>query len=138
MLTFVDEEQISAVEQLMARFGYLPGSKNGVGFQHVAPERPDLVVHGQQLPQGQEPAAFDLLYWNSDSTNMAEANHSFYLRNCYLKNTLAKGEMQVGGKRLDLGKVKVPVYNLAAKEDHIAPAKSVFVGSKLLAARLPM
>ncbi|MCC7348324.1 MAG: class I poly(R)-hydroxyalkanoic acid synthase, partial [Variibacter sp.] len=57
------------------------------------------------------------------------ANHSFYLRNCYLDNKLSKGEMVVGGERLDLSKVTIPIYNLATKEDHIAPAKSVFVGS---------
>jgi polyhydroxyalkanoate synthase len=60
---------------------------------------------------------------------MPAANHSFYLRNCYLDNKLSKGEMIIGGKHLDLGKVKIPIYNLAAREDHIAPAKSVFLGS---------
>ena len=131
LLTFVDEEQISAVEQLMARFGYLPGAKMASAFNMLRPN--DLIwsYMVNNYLKGKNPPPFDLLYWNSDSTNMAEANHSFYLRNCYLHNTLAKGEMQVGGKRLDLGKVTIPIYNLATKEDHIAPAKSVFVGSKL-------
>ena len=79
--------------------------------------------------KGEAPFPFDLLYWNSDSTRMPAANHSFYLRNCYLENKLSKGEMEIGGERLDLGKVKIPIYNLAAKEDHIAPAKSVLLGS---------
>jgi len=79
--------------------------------------------------KGQNPFPFDLLYWNSDSTRMPAANHSFYLRNCYLDNKLSKGEIILGGERLDLGRVTIPIYNLAAKEDHIAPAKSVFVGS---------
>ena len=61
---------------------------------------------------------------------MPAANHSFYLRNCYLENKLSKGEMAIGGVKLDLKKVKVPIYNLATREDHIAPAKSVFLGSK--------
>jgi polyhydroxyalkanoate synthase len=61
---------------------------------------------------------------------MPAANHAFYLRNCYLDNKLTKGEMEVGGVRLDLKKVKVPVFNLATREDHIAPARSVFLGSK--------
>ena len=61
---------------------------------------------------------------------MPAANHSFYLRNCYLENKLAKGEMVIGGVKLDLKKVKIPIYNLATREDHIAPAKSVFLGSK--------
>ena len=80
--------------------------------------------------KGQAPFPFDLLYWNSDSTRMPAANHAFYLRNCYLENKLAKGEMELAGVRLDLKKVKVPIFNLAAREDHIAPARSVFVGSK--------
>lgn len=131
LLTFVDEEQISAVEQMMARFGYLPGAKMASAFNMLRPN--DLIwsYMVNNYLKGKKPPPFDLLYWNSDSTNMAEANHSFYLRNCYLHNTLAQGKMQVGGKMLDLGRVTIPIYNLAAKEDHIAPAKSVFVGSKL-------
>ncbi len=74
------------------------------------------------------PAPFDLLYWKLDSTRMPEANHSFYLRGCYLENKLSKGEMRVGGERLDLGKITIPIYNLATREDHIAPAISVFKG----------
>jgi polyhydroxyalkanoate synthase len=61
---------------------------------------------------------------------MPAANHSFYLRNCYLSNTLSKGDMEIAGITLDLRKVKVPVYNLATREDHIAPAKSVLYGSQ--------
>ena len=61
---------------------------------------------------------------------MPAANHSFYLRNCYLENNLARGKMKIAGTRLDLSKVKLPVYNLATRDDHIAPAKSVYLGSK--------
>ena len=61
---------------------------------------------------------------------MPAANHSFYLRNCYLENNLAKGKMVLGNVRLDLKKVKVPVFNLATREDHIAPAESVLYGSQ--------
>ncbi len=61
---------------------------------------------------------------------MAAANHSYYLRNCYLNNNLTQGRMQLAGKTLSLKDVTIPVYNLATKEDHIAPAKSVFVGSQ--------
>ena len=80
--------------------------------------------------RGKAPFPFDLLYWNSDATRMPAANHSFYLRNCYLNNALTKGKMTVADVTLDLKKVKVPIYNLATREDHIAPAKSVFIGSK--------
>src|SRR5262249_34803851 len=79
--------------------------------------------------KGKEPAPFDLLYWNSDATRMPAANHSFYLRNCYLENRLSKGEMVIAGKKLKLAKIKIPIYNLAAREDHIAPARSVLLRS---------
>ena len=79
--------------------------------------------------KGQEPLPFDLLYWNSDSTRMPAANHSFYLRRCYLENDLSEGRMEFGGTRLDLSKVTIPIYHLAAREDHIAPPRSVFAGA---------
>jgi polyhydroxyalkanoate synthase subunit PhaC len=126
---FVDEEQIKAVEEVMSKLGYLPGSKMASAFNMLRPL--DLIwpyVVNTYL-KGKEPAAFDLLYWNSDSTRMPEANHKFYLRNCYLENKLSRGEMEVAGEKLDLGKVRTPIYNLAARDDHIAPARSVFVGS---------
>jgi polyhydroxyalkanoate synthase len=63
---------------------------------------------------------------------MPAANHSFYLRNCYLENNITKGLVTIAGHKIDTSKIKVPVYNLATKEDHIAPAKSVFAGSAFL------
>lgn len=63
---------------------------------------------------------------------MPAANHGFYLKEFYNENRLAKGEMTLAGIKLDLKKVKLPVFELATKEDHIAPAKSVFIGAKLL------
>jgi len=80
--------------------------------------------------KGKAPFPFDLLYWNSDATRMPAANHSFYLRNCYLDNKLAKGKMTIGETPVDLKAVRIPIYNLATREDHIAPAKSVMFGSK--------
>ena len=67
---------------------------------------------------------------------MPAANHSFYLRNCYLDNRLAEGEMEIGGVKLDLGKVKIPIYNLATREDHIAPPRSVFYGSSFFGGKV--
>ena len=81
--------------------------------------------------KGKAPFPFDLLYWNSDATRMPAANRSQYLRGCYFQNLLAKGEMEIDGVPLDLKSVTVPIYNLATREDHIAPAKSVYVGSSL-------
>ncbi len=127
---FADEEQISALERHMAERGYLESSKMANSFNMMRSN--DLIwpyVINNYF-KGKEPLAFDLLFWNSDSTRMPPANHSFYLRNCYLNNNLAKGKMVLAGKTLDLKKVKVPIYNLATREDHIAPAKSVLLGSK--------
>jgi polyhydroxyalkanoate synthase len=81
--------------------------------------------------KGKAPFPFDLLYWNSDATRLPAANHSFYLRNCYLDNKLSKGKMTIGNTPIDLKAIKIPIYNLATREDHIAPAKSVMLGSKL-------
>jgi polyhydroxyalkanoate synthase len=127
---FVDEEQISAAEADMKARGYLQGSRMANAFNMLRPN--DLIwpYVVNVYMKGKAPFPFDLLYWNSDSTRMPAANHAFYLRNCYLENNLTKGEMEVGGVKLDLKKVKIPIFNLAAREDHIAPAKSVFVGSK--------
>jgi polyhydroxyalkanoate synthase len=80
---------------------------------------------------GKQPMPFDLLYWNSDTTRMPEKTHLFYLRECYKENNLAQGKMELGGKRIDLSKVKVPVYLQSAKEDHIAPYRSIFKTTKL-------
>ncbi|HZP20310.1 MAG TPA: class I poly(R)-hydroxyalkanoic acid synthase [Bauldia sp.] len=126
---FVDEEQISRVEKEMTVRGYLEGKEMAAAFNMLRPN--DLIwpyVIGNYF-QGKRPGAFDLLYWNSDATRMPAANHSFYLRNCYLDNTLARGEMVIAGERLRLKDVKVPIYNLATREDHIAPARSVYYGS---------
>ncbi|MCB1429989.1 MAG: alpha/beta hydrolase, partial [Nitratireductor sp.] len=76
------------------------------------------------------------LYWNSDSTRMPAANHSYYLRNCYLENRLSQGTMEIAGEMLDLSEVKIPIYNLATREDHIAPAGSVFVGSQFFGGKV--
>ena len=130
LMVFVDEEQLKTIERNMAERGYLEGKKMATAFNMLRSN--DLIwpyVISNYL-KGKQPYPFDLLYWNSDSTRMPAANHSFYLRNCYLDNKLSKGQMVVDNVRLDLGKVTVPIYNLATREDHIAPAKSAFLGSK--------
>ncbi|PZU91844.1 MAG: class I poly(R)-hydroxyalkanoic acid synthase [Chelatococcus sp.] len=127
---FVDEDQIRAIEEQMTRSGYLEGARMSGAFNMLRPN--DLIwsYAVNNYLKGKMPTAFDLLYWNSDSTRMPAANHSFYLRNCYLDNKLTKGQMHLGGTQLDLKRVTIPVYNLATREDHIAPARSVFNGSK--------
>jgi poly[(R)-3-hydroxyalkanoate] polymerase subunit PhaC len=127
---FVDEEQVSALEKRMAERGYLDSRSMATVFNLLRSN--DLLwpyVINNYL-KGKAPFPFDLLYWNSDATRMPAANHSFYLRNCYLDNTLANGKMTIGNAPVDLKAVTIPIYNLATREDHIAPAKSVMFGSK--------
>ncbi len=128
---FVDEEQLAAIEKQMSKSGYLEGSRMANAFNMLRASELIWPYVVSNYLMGKEPLPFDLLYWNADSTRMAAANHAYYLRNCYLDNTLAKGEMKLGGRVLSLKDVKVPVYNLATKEDHIAPPRSVFKGSAL-------
>ena len=127
---FVDEEQVEAIERKMAERGYLESGSMATVFNMLRSN--DLVwpyVINNYL-KGKAPFPFDLLYWNSDATRLPAANHSFYLRNCYLDNKLSKGKMMVGDTPIDLKAVTVPIYNLATREDHIAPAKSVLLGCK--------
>jgi polyhydroxyalkanoate synthase len=127
---FVDEERLQMLERQMKERGYLEGQRMATAFNLLRSN--DLIwpyVINNYI-KGQAPFPFDLLYWNSDATRMPAANQSFYMRNCYLENKLSKGEMVIGDETLDLGKITVPVYNLATREDHIAPARSAFLGSK--------
>ena len=132
LLVFIDEPQLTSLEEMMAERGVLDGSKMANVFNMLRPR--DLIwpyiVNNYLL--GKKPMPFDLLYWNQDSTRMPGANHAFYLRKFYLENALSAGKMTFAGEKLDLSRVKLPVYELATREDHIAPAKSVYIGARLL------
>jgi polyhydroxyalkanoate synthase len=124
---FVDDEQLDALKaQMEGAGGVLPGSKMAGAFNMLRAN--DLiwsfVINNYLL--GKQPMPFDLLYWNSDTTRMPEKLHLSYLRQCYQRNALATGTMELAGVTLDLSKVTVPVYLQSAREDHIAPAASVF------------
>ena len=130
---FIDEEQLSALEEKMNKRGYLEGSEMATTFNMLRAN--DLiwsfVVNNYLL--GNEPFPFDLLYWNSDSTRMPAKMHSFYLRKMYQENKLAEpGAIELEGTPIDLGKVSIPTYFLSTREDHIAPWKSTYRGTQLL------
>ncbi len=133
---FIDEEQIKAIEQRMAERGYLDGGSMATVFNMLRSN--DLVwpYFINNYLKGKAPFPFDLLYWNSDSTRLPAANHSFYMRNCYLDNKLARGEMMIGNTPIDVRSIKIPIYNLATREDHIAPAKSVTLASKFFGGKV--
>ncbi len=129
---FVDEAQLEVLERRMQEMGYLEGKKMADAFNMLRSN--DLIwpYVVNNYGKGKSPFPFDLLYWNSDSTRMPAANHSYYMRNCYLHNNIAKGLAEIAGVRIEMGKVNIPVYSLATREDHIAPAQSAFVGAGLL------
>jgi len=129
---FIDEEQLSALEEKMQRRGYLEGREMATTFNMLRAN--DLiwsfVVNNYLL--GQEPFPFDLLYWNDDSTRMPARMHSFYLRRMYQQNDLVKpGGIELLGVKLDLRKIKVPAYILSTREDHIAPWKSTYRATQI-------
>ena len=131
LMLFIDDAQLKSLEEMMAERGYLDGARMATVFNMLRPKDSiwPYIVNNYML--GKKPFPFDLLFWNQDSTRMTPANHRFYLREFYHENKLARGQLTIGNVKLDLGKVKLPIYELCAKEDHIAPAKSVFIGSRL-------
>jgi polyhydroxyalkanoate synthase len=132
LLLFTDERWLHELERRMDEAGgVLPGAAMADTFNALRAN--DLVwsFFVNNYLMGKEPPAFDLLYWNSDQTRMPKALHLFYLREFYGKNALARGEMVLDGVRLDLAGVKIPAYFQASREDHIAPARSVYRSARL-------
>jgi polyhydroxyalkanoate synthase len=129
---FVDEEQLRQLEQRMEEKGYLDAAAMATTFNLMRAN--DLiwsfVVNNYLL--GKEPVPFDLLYWNSDSTRMPAGVHRFYLRNMYQRNLLMQpGGIELDGVKIDLRKVKTPVFFLSTREDHIAPWQSTYAATQL-------
>jgi polyhydroxyalkanoate synthase len=132
LLLFTNEAWLEDLEKRMdAAGGVLPSSAMADTFNMLRAN--DLIwsffVNNYLL--GKEPTAFDLLFWNADQTRMPKALHLGYLRNFYMNNALAKGDLSLAGVPLDLKTVKTPVYVQASREDHIAPMPSVYRGAKL-------
>ncbi len=129
---FIDEEQLERLEKYMAVKGYLDGQYMSQVFNMLREN--DLIwsfVVNNYL-MGREPMAFDILYWNADSTRMPAMMHAFYLRNMYLENKVVQpGGISLAGQPIDLGKIKTPVYWLSTREDHIAPWKSTYKATQI-------
>lgn len=133
---FIDDEQVAQIEQHVQQKGYLEGSHMANMFSMMREN--DLiwsfVVNNYLL--GREPMAFDLLYWNGDSTRLPATMLLFYLREIYQQNRLREpGGISMDGTPIDLTKVEVPTYFLAAKDDHIAPWQSCYPGTQLMSGK---
>jgi polyhydroxyalkanoate synthase subunit PhaC len=132
LLLFTNEDWLADLEQKMDEGGgVLSGQAMADTFNMLRAN--DLIwsffVNNYLL--GKEPKPFDLLFWNSDQTRMPKTLHMYYLRKFYGENALAKGELVLDNVKLDLGQVKTPIYVQSSKEDHIAPARSVYKGARL-------
>jgi polyhydroxyalkanoate synthase len=130
---YVDEAQVAQREQSIGKGGLMPGRDFATAFSSLRSN--DLVwnyVEANYL-KGEAPPAFDLLYWNSDSTNLPGPMFCYYLRNMYLENNLkVPGKLSVKGDPIDLGKVQVPSFIYASREDHIVPWRSAFSSTNLI------
>src|SRR5215218_3117006 len=124
--TFTDLETVERLERRMAREGHLGGEAMAGTFDVLRSN--DLVFNyvASNWLMGEQPPAFDILAWNADSTRMPAAMHSFYLRNFYVQNKLAAGELEIGGSIIDLSTIKSPTYVVSAINDHIVPWESSY------------
>ena len=130
---FIDEESIAEREVEMGKGGLMKGRELSSAFSMLRAN--DLVWNyvSSNYLKGRTPQAFDLLYWNSDSTNLPGPFACWYLRNLYLENALRVPEkLEMCGVKVDLGRVQAPNYVLAAREDHIVPWKAAYLGTQLL------
>jgi polyhydroxyalkanoate synthase len=130
---FIDDNFVKYREMQMGQGGLLKGQDLASTFSFLRPN--DLVwnyVVGNYL-KGETPPPFDLLYWNSDSTNLPGPFYAWYLRNTYLENNLVKpAKLNVCGESIDLGKVDLPVYIYGSREDHIVPIGGSYASTKVL------
>ncbi|MDR1994369.1 class I poly(R)-hydroxyalkanoic acid synthase [Azonexus sp.] len=130
---FIDEQGLAMREATIGKGGLLPARDLQNTFSFLRAN--DLVwnyVQSKYL-KGQKPQAFDLLYWNSDSTNLPGPFACWYMRNLYLDNSLrVPGKLEMCGQRVNLGDLDMPVYLLATREDHIVPWQSSYLGTRML------
>jgi polyhydroxyalkanoate synthase len=135
---FVDELQVQMREKTIGQGGLMQGRDFATAFSSLRPN--DLVWNyvGSNYLKGEEPPAFDLLYWNSDSTNLPGPMFCWYLRNTYLENSLkVPGKLTVAGEKVDLGTIDAPAFIYASREDHIVPWTSAFASMDILNPKKP-
>lgn len=129
---FVDEQLVDSVERQMQRHGYLDGRLLAAGFSLLRENDLYWNYYVTNYLKGERPVAFDLLHWNSDSTNVPEATHRFVMRDLHLQNGLIKrGALTIDGCAIDLRDIATPTYVLAADKDHIAGWRSCYAATQL-------
>ncbi len=124
---FIDEESIETLTQMMNAQGFLDGREMARSFRMLRPNSLiwHYVVHGYLY--GETPPAFDVLYWNTDTTRLPQAMHAYYLREFYLGNKLLKKDaLKLAGRPIDLARIRQPLYAIGCEEDHIAPWKATY------------
>lgn len=130
---FINEETVSAVETQNQIKGYMDGRQIAVSFSLLRENSLYWNYFVDNYLKGKSPMAFDILYWNCDSTNVPAACHNFLLRQCYLENQLIMpGGISIRGTAIDLNKIKLPLYFLSAAEDHIALWDATYDGAKVI------
>lgn len=129
---FINETAISALERQMNTLGYYDGRMMAFSFNLLRENDLFWSFFINNYLKGERPMAFDLLYWNTDGTNLPAATHSFYLRNMYLYNKLKdKNGIQLDGVDIDISQVDTPTYFLSLAKDHIAKWQTTYKGAKL-------
>ncbi|BCN38909.1 poly-beta-hydroxybutyrate polymerase [Alicycliphilus denitrificans] len=130
---FIDESFVRLREMQMGQGGLMKGQDLASTFSFLRPNELVWNYVVDNYLKGQTPPPFDLLYWNSDSTNLPGPYYAWYLRNFYLENRLIEpGALTVCGEKLDLSKVKLPVYIYGSREDHIVPAAAAYASTQVL------
>lgn len=133
---FINDTAISALEKQMDAVGYFDGRAMAFSFNTLRENDLFWSFFINNYLKGERPSAFDLLYWNSDSTNLPATMHSYYLRNMYLHNKLIeKDGLELAGVKIDLSAVKIPTYFLSTAQDHIARWKGTYDGAKIFAGK---
>ncbi len=124
---FIDEACIGALEESMAKKGYLDGSEMATSFRLLRSNSLIWSYWSSSYLLGQPLPPFDVLFWNVDATRMPQAMHSFYLREMYLNNNLIKRDkLTIAGEAIDLDRIVQPLYAVTAEDDHIAPWKQCY------------
>lgn len=129
---FINEASLAGIEKKLDRMGYLDGRAMAFSFNLLRENDLFWSFYINNYLKGERPSAFDLLYWNTDGTNMPAAMHKFYLRNMYQDNKLIQpGGIEVDGVKIDLSQIKTPAYFISTIQDHIAKWKSTYVGAQV-------